>query len=128
MTKSMKDLIADAKSRVETVSPHEAQSGAQANDLIVDVREPAELKTDGAVDGAVHIPRGLLESNADPDTGKGNDRLITKRNADGRVHVLCASGARATLAADCLRAMGYNATVIEGGIAGWKKSNLPVLS
>lgn len=126
MNKSMKDLVADAKSRVETISPEDALSAQHSGDLILDVREPAELTADGAVEGAVHIPRGLLEANADPDTGKGNDKLVAKRDKNGRVHILCASGARATLAADCLREMGYDSTVIEGGLGGWKKANLPV--
>ncbi|MEH6392339.1 MAG: rhodanese-like domain-containing protein [Sulfitobacter sp.] len=127
MNKSMKDLVADAKSRVETISPKDALSAQQSGDLILDVREPAELTTDGAVEGAVNIPRGLLEANADPETGKGNEKLVAKRGKNGRVHILCASGARATLAADCLREMGYDATVIEGGLGGWKKANLPVI-
>jgi rhodanese-related sulfurtransferase len=128
MPKSMKDLVSAAKSRVQTVSPSQAHSAMEQGDLILDVREPAELSSEGAIAGAVHIPRGLLEANADPETGKGNDKLIAKRSEDGRVHVLCASGARAALAADCLRDMGYDATVIDGGLAGWKKSDLPVVS
>jgi len=44
------------------------------------------------------------------------------------VHVLCASGARAALAADSLKQMGYDATVIDGGLAAWKKAGLPLRS
>lgn len=128
MLKSMKDLVADAKSRVQSVAPAQAQAATDSGDLILDVREPAELQSDGAIAGAVHIPRGLLESQADPETGKGNDRLTAKRQSESRVHVLCASGARAALAADSLRQMGYEATVIDGGMAGWKRAGLPVES
>lgn len=129
MPKSMKDFVADAKGRVDTVSPGTAlQASTASGDLILDVREASELDSDGSIEGALHIPRGLLEANADPDTGKGNDRLLNQRGADSRVHVLCASGARATLAADCLGQMGYNATVIEGGLENWKKEDLPVQS
>ncbi len=94
-------------------------------DLILDVREPAELDSVGAVDGAVHIPRELVEAQADADTGKANEILAKKRGGNGRVHVLCASGARAALAADSLRQMGYDTTVIEGGLAAWKEADLP---
>lgn len=129
MAKSMKDLVADAKGRVTTVSPGTALNASKdGGDLILDVREADELQNDGRIEGAVHVPRGLLEANADPDTGKGNDRLVDYRGADRKVHVLCASGARATLAADCLTQMGYNTTVIEGGLANWKKEDLPVQS
>ncbi|GGA20142.1 rhodanese-like domain-containing protein [Neptunicoccus cionae] len=129
MPKSMKDFVADAKGRVTTVSPGAALSASKdSGDLILDVREAEELQNDGRIEGAVHIPRGLLEANADPETGKGNDQLLKHREADSKVHVLCASGARATLAADCLDQMGYNTTVIEGGLAKWKKEDLPVQS
>ena len=51
---------------------------------------------------------------------------LTGLCGQGRVHVLCASGGRAALAADTLRAMGYDATLIEGGLAAWKANGLPV--
>jgi rhodanese-related sulfurtransferase len=128
MTKSMKDLVADAKTRVETIRPGDAQAARQGGDVILDVREPAELDSDGAIDGAIHIPRGLLEAQADPDTGKGHDALVAMRHSEGCVHVLCASGARAALATDTLKTMGYNAKVIDGGLGGWKEAGLPVQS
>jgi len=128
MTNSMNDLVADAKTRVETIRPEDAQAARQGGDVILDVREGSELDSDGAVDGAIHIPRGLLEAQADPDTGRGHDALVAMRHSEGCVHVLCASGARAALAADTLRSMGYNAKVIDGGLGGWKKAGQPVKS
>ena len=47
MTKSMKDLVADAKTRVETIRPGDAQAAQARGDLILDVREPSELDSDG---------------------------------------------------------------------------------
>ncbi|MDB6180497.1 MULTISPECIES: rhodanese-like domain-containing protein [Alphaproteobacteria] len=55
-----------------------------------------------------------------------NEALAAQRDGEGRVHALCASGASAALAADSLRQMGYGTTVIEGGLAGWKKADLPL--
>lgn len=126
MSKSMKDLVADARTRIDVISPAAAHDAMRNGDVVLDVREPAELESDGAIENAVHIPRGLVEAQADPDTGKGNDALTAKRNGGGRVHVLCASGARAALAADSLRQMGYDAAVIEGGLEGWKNAGLPL--
>ncbi|MDT0684095.1 MULTISPECIES: rhodanese-like domain-containing protein [Roseobacteraceae] len=126
MAKSLKALVAEARSRVDAISPTDAHKAARDGDVILDVREPVELDSDGAIAGAIHIPRGLAEAQADPDTGKANDALTAKRGGGGRVHVLCASGARAALAADSLRQMGYEATVIEGGLEGWKKADLPL--
>ena len=51
---------------------------------------------------------------------------LTDLRDTGCVHVLCGSGARAALAADTLRAMGYQASVIEGGFEAWKAKGLPV--
>ncbi|TQS71820.1 sulfurtransferase [Rhodobacteraceae bacterium] len=121
----MKDLVADARSRVAAVSPQEAETAVRKGDLILDVREPAELEKDGRVAGALHIPRGILETRADATAQTAEARLVDTRGA-GRVHVLCASGGRAALAADTLQTMGYKADLIEGGLGGWKSAGLPV--
>lgn len=125
MTQTMKDLVADARSRVGAVSPQDAEQAARRGDLILDVREPAELESAGRVAGALHVPRGILETRADATTGSAEARL-TELRGSGRVHVLCASGGRAALAADTLRRMGYDADLIEGGLGGWKSAGLPV--
>jgi len=39
--------------------------------------------------------------------------------------VVCASGARAAMAAARLKEMDYDAQLVEGGLAGWKKAGLP---
>ncbi len=127
MTMTMKDLVADARSRVGAVSPQEAENAARKGDLILDVREPAELKKDGRIAGALHIPRGVLETRADA-TAQTAEARLTDLRGSGRVHVLCASGGRAALAADTLRRMGYDADLIEGGLGGWKSAGLPVES
>lgn len=117
MTMTMKDLVADARSRVAAISPKLAEEAAGKNDLILDVREPDELEKDGRIAGALHIPRGILETRADATAETDEPRLAELRGA-GRVHVLCASGGRAALAADTLRRMGYEADIIEGGLGG----------
>ncbi|WP_299650781.1 rhodanese-like domain-containing protein [uncultured Jannaschia sp.] len=122
MPSTMKDLVAEARANVATVTPEEAQGSGE---LILDVREPAELGQSGAVPGAFLVPRGTLEMRADATAETAESRL-TERMGNGRVHVLCAAGGRAAMAADTLRRMGYDATVIEGGMAGWKKAGLPV--
>lgn len=122
MALGMKELVAEARAQVQAVTPQQARDSGE---LILDVREPSELESSGRVAGAVNIPRGVLESRADPGTQTAEERLTRLRGA-GRVHVLCGSGARAALAAHTLSRMGYDATVIEGGLAGWKEAGLPV--
>lgn len=125
MANTMKDLVGAAAEKVPAVSAKEAHAAVENGDIILDVREPAELEMDGRIDGALHIPRGILESRACAEMPTKDDDLCATRG-DRRIHVLCASGARATLAADTLRRMGYNSTVIEGGLKAWKSAGLKV--
>ncbi|MHA6346928.1 rhodanese-like domain-containing protein [Roseivivax sp. CAU 1761] len=125
MPMSVKDLVAEAKANITSVTPEEAQKAQASGDLILDVREPGELDSDGRIDGALHVPRGVLEAKADPDSGATEARLAGIGDK-ARVHVLCASGARAAMAAHTLTRMGYRASVIEGGLKGWTEAGLPV--
>jgi rhodanese-related sulfurtransferase len=81
---------------------------------IVDVREPYELVEDGRVAGAVNIPLGELSARA------------SEVPRDQPVLILCRSGARSGMAADALRASGYDAYNIDGGILAWERDGLPV--
>lgn len=121
MAKTMKDFVAEAKERAGgSIAPQDADG------LVLDVREANELTEDGKVPGAVHVPRGLLEAKADP-TNSGGEKALHEAHAQGRpVHVLCASGARASLAAATLMDMGYQAKPIEGGLKGWREAGRPV--
>ena len=67
-------------------------------------------------------PRGLLEFFADPTSPRHKDALLP----GGRTIVVCASGARATLAALTLKNMGYeDVAVLEGGLKAWMDAGLP---
>ncbi len=90
--------------------------------LLVDVREADEFKA-GHVPGAVNIPRGVLEFAiwrklgypAQVDTGR-------------RIYVQCATGARATLAAQQLKAVGFtNVTAVIMNFADWVKRGNPTV-
>lgn len=126
MPMGLKELVAEARQTIDISTPEETHAAARdGRALVLDVREPAELDEAGRIEGAVHVPRGLLEAKADPTSPLAEKRLTAAQEA-GPVHVLCASGGRAALAAATLRRMGYDAAVIEGGFAGWTKAGLPV--
>ena len=59
MNKSMKDLVADARSRVDGIAPADAHRAMAQGDVILDVRETAELKSDGAIEGRPIGPLAL---------------------------------------------------------------------
>lgn len=127
MTKTSKQLLADARKTVPATSPGVARSDADDNRaIILDVREASELTSDGQLADSVHIPRGLLEFKADAEMDTAEETLTLARTNGRKVHVLCASGGRAVLAAQTLNTMGYDATVIEGGLKGWKQAGLDV--
>ena len=66
---------------------------------ILDVREAHELAESGEVADAGHIPRGFLEATADPTAQSAHPPLTRAHGGETPVYVLCASGARAALAA-----------------------------
>ena len=80
---------------VPEVEVEEVSERAEAGALLVDVREPDEYEA-GALPGAIHIPRGHLESQVE-------SRLTDKESP---VVVYCAGGYRSSVAASLLRPAG----------------------
>ena len=120
--KTAGELIGEARAHVKIVSPKDASVEASGGAVLLDVREAEEWQH-GHIDGAVAAPRGLLEFVADPTSPRHKDAL----DPSGRVIVVCASGARAALAAATLQDMGYdNVAVLDGGLKGWTDAGLPI--
>jgi rhodanese-related sulfurtransferase len=64
-----KQLIAEANAKIETLSVSEALTRHGDPDVVfVDIRETKELEREGAILGAFHAPRGMLEFWVDPDS------------------------------------------------------------
>lgn len=104
MVKTAKDLVGQANREVETLSGEEALKLAGDPDVVfVDVREGEELRKSGKLRGAVHVPRGFLEFQADPASPVHKAEL-----GEGKKLVLyCGSGSRSALAAKTLKDMGF---------------------
>ena len=112
MPTSLKDMLAAANAEVPRVPPAEAKALIErGNTLVVDVRDAAELQSGGKIKGAVHVPRGMLEFRADPESPYHNPALTT----DKTVLVYCASGGRSALSGKTLRDLGYASVVNIGG-------------
>ena len=118
MAKSVKDLVAAANAVVPRISVDEAKEKIEAGALVVDVRDAAEVEKSGKIAGAVHIPRGMLEFRADPDTPY-YDENFTK---DKAVILYCASGGRAALSGQALKELGYEDVYNLGGFGDWAES------
>ena len=100
MAKSLKDFVAEAKSRIREISAAEAAESVKKNPktLILDVREPAEWAT-GHIPGALHVPRGMLEAKADLEYANREPALADRTTA---IIIHCASGARSATRATSL--------------------------
>jgi rhodanese-related sulfurtransferase len=124
MAKTSADLVEEAKQRVQNLTVDQVAVEIEQGDaLLVDLREPSERQEQGAIPGAVHAPRGMLEFWADPTSAYHRTEFDPNR----RVIVHCAGGGRSALAADTLQQMGYaNVAHLDGGFNAWKTANRPV--
>src|SRR6476620_7004281 len=114
------DLVSRAKEAIEEVQPTEANEELQGDDVVlVDVREQHEFE-ERHIDGAVHVPRGHLESRI--------EQFVPDRSK--RVILYCASGNRSALAARTLSdELGYeDVASMAGGITLWRDRGLPVVT
>jgi rhodanese-related sulfurtransferase len=111
--KSAKDLVAEATREVETLSGGDAVKLVdQPGVVFVDVREGEELQKTGKLKGAVHVPRGFLEFQADPKSPTHKPEL----GGNKKLLLYCGSGNRSALAAKTLKNMGFaNVAHVAGG-------------
>jgi molybdopterin/thiamine biosynthesis adenylyltransferase/rhodanese-related sulfurtransferase len=108
---SFRDLLADAKRRITEVETVEVEARLAKEPLsVLDVREPDEFEQ-GALAGAIHIPRGHLEAQIET-------RIVDKSTP---VVVYCAGGVRSAFATKTLQDLGYtNVVSMAGGFGKWK--------
>ncbi|MCC5953283.1 MAG: molybdopterin-synthase adenylyltransferase MoeB [Acidimicrobiia bacterium] len=108
---TFRDLLARTKAEiteVDTATADELRSRPGA--VVLDVREPDEHEQ-GAIPGAVFIPRGQLE-------GQIENRIPDR---DATVVIHCASGIRSAFAAKTMAELGYTDVVsVAGGFNKWK--------
>jgi rhodanese-related sulfurtransferase len=123
--RTIHDVLADARAGLERLEPEAARRAvAQDGALIVDVRSELQRDRDGAVPGAVHFPRNVLEWRLDPDSGGADPRV---GGLDRRIVVMCDEGYQSSLAAAALQELGFaRATDLVGGFQAWRAAGLPV--
>ena len=115
-----RELLQHVKGEIDEVDAGEARellrpSERERAPAIVDVRERDEWD-EGHIPGAVHVPRGHLESrieSAAPDKTRP-------------VLVYCSAGNRSAFAAKTLEDLGYEHVVsLAGGFTDWKRNGFP---
>src|SRR5919199_5636078 len=103
---TFRDLLSDTKKTIREIDPAEAEKAIaeRPGTVVLDVREPDEYEQ-GALPGAIHIPRGHLESQIE---GRIPDKSVP-------VVVYCAGGTRSAFAAKTLGELGYGDVVSMAG-------------
>ena len=112
---TFRDLLSAAKSSIAEIDTTTAAERIAGGSLVLDVREPDEYN-EGAIPGAIHIPRGHLESQIE---GRITDK-------DAPVVVYCAGGVRSAFAVQTMQELGYTgAASMDGGFGRWKDEGRP---
>jgi sulfur-carrier protein adenylyltransferase/sulfurtransferase len=112
-----RELLQQVRSEISEIDATNARERIESGEpVVVDVREQDEWD-EGHIPGAVHVPRGQLESRIErlaPDTARP-------------VVVYCSAGNRSAFAAKTLTDLGYQDVVsLAGGFTDWKRNGFPV--
>ena len=123
--KSIQTLVNDAMQEIKTISADEAYKLFENNNCnLIDVREINELENSGKVQGANHIPRGMLEFWLDPESVYFKEG---KLDLNKEMVLFCAGGLRSALAAKTLKDMGFKkVSHINGGFGALRQSKFKV--
>jgi rhodanese-related sulfurtransferase len=121
--RTVDELLAEARSRIDRLTPHQTAVRIARGALLVDIRPAAQRAHEGEVPGALIIERNVLEWRFDP---ASDARLPEATGYDVEVIVLCSEGYTSSLAADALRSLGLRrATDVDGGFRAWAAAGLP---
>jgi sulfur-carrier protein adenylyltransferase/sulfurtransferase len=114
---SYRELLQQVREEIAEVDAARARELIDAGDvLLVDVREQDEWD-EGHIPGAVHIPRGNLESRIERAAPDRTQALV----------LYCAAGNRSAFAARTLEELGYtDVASLAAGFTDWKRNGFPV--
>ncbi len=121
--RSVEDLLADARSRLDRIGPHAAALAVASGALLVDIRPAEQRAREGEIPGALIIERNHLEWRLHPDS----DARIPEAVRDQFWIVFCSEGYTSSLAADALNSIGVPATDLDGGFHAWAGAGLPTV-
>jgi sulfur-carrier protein adenylyltransferase/sulfurtransferase len=112
-----RELLEQVRDEIEEIDAHAARERLDEEPpALVDVREQNEWD-EGHIPGAVHVPRGFLESKIETAVPDRSQPVI----------VYCSGGNRSAFAAKTLEELGYeDVTSLAGGFTDWKRNGLPV--
>ncbi|MEM9268239.1 MAG: rhodanese-like domain-containing protein [Pseudomonadota bacterium] len=116
-------MVADARARITEVETADLIARLEdPNLVVVDIRDPRERERSGAIPGAFHAPRGMVEFWVDPDSPYF--KPIFGEDKEFVFH--CASGWRSALTVATLQDMGFEASHLREGFSTWEAQGGPV--
>jgi len=123
---SSSELVNKALKEIKTISTEEAHTMMKdGKSNLIDIRDIRELQNEGKVEGAIHIPRGMLEFWLDPESAYFKEG---KLDLDKEMVLFCAGGLRSALAAKTLKDMGFDkVSHIDGGFGLIKQSKFKIV-
>ena len=93
--KSSQTLVSEALKEIKTISTDEAHKMVSDNQCnLIDIRDIRELQKEGQIEGANHIPRGMLEFWLDPESIYFKEG---KLDLNKEMVLFCAGGLRLSL-------------------------------
>ena len=124
--KSSQTLVSEALKEIKTISTDDAHKMFNDNKCnLIDIRDIRELQKEGQVEGANHIPRGMLEFWLDPESIYFKEGKLDLKK---EMVLFCAGGLRSALAAKSLKDMGFEkVSHIDGGFGAIKQSKFKVI-
>ena len=91
------ELLSKADAVIPRVTLEDFNNDSNSK-VMIDVRQHEELQASGTVEGAIHIPKGVIEFRLN-----NNDEI----SFDTSVYVFCAVGVRSAIAGYNLKKVGY---------------------
>mgnify|MGYP001220659257 FL=1 len=124
--KSSSLLVKEALNKIKTINEDEAFDLVNEKKCnLIDIRDIRELQKEGQIEGANHIPRGMLEFWLDPDSAYFKEG---KLDLNKEMVLFCAGGLRSALAAKTLTEMGFEkVSHIDGGFGALKNSKFKII-
>lgn len=121
MAKTFGQMAAEALALVPTISPAEARTRLQqdANILVIDVRDAADVASTGTIPGAMNISLGSLTYKADSEVPE-DWRELALQDRSRPIITTCILGPLGAIGGKLLSDMGFtNVSVLEGGVQAW---------
>ena len=125
--KSSKTLVEEALKQITTMDIVKVKElFDQKKCVLIDIRDIRELWNEGAIEEAIHIPRGMLEFWLDPSSPYyRNDKF---EDPNKKMILFCAGGMRSALAAKTLKEMGYDdISHVDGGFGAMKQIGFKII-